>query len=237
MNNFGEQIMIEERVHFSADTLRLEGVLTYHEDSAASAGILLCAPHPVLGGDMENNVITNIARASACAGFVSLRFNYRGVGNSESHEKDIAQRFHYWEECMKNKDYTDAITDSQAALDFLISQIAPNARICIAGYSFGAIVGMRIGVESNGAAAFASISTPFGVYPLDFLANCRKPKLFIYSQNDFATTVEDTLQAFSEAPTPKILELIEDSDHFYRGKEERISRDVCAFFVNQIKSN
>ncbi len=164
--------MIEESVYLYADTLKLEGILTYDEDALPSSAILLCAPHPNLGGDMDNNVITSIARVSADMGFLSLRFNYRGVGNSESHEKDIVQKFHYWEESLHGRNLMDAVTDTQAALDFLLSQIAVHDRIFVAGYSFGALVGMKMGTESSRVLAFASISTPFGRYNLDFLSHC-----------------------------------------------------------------
>ena len=53
--------MIEELVHFYADRLKLEGVRTYNEDTPPSPAILLCALHPNLGGDMDNNVITSLA--------------------------------------------------------------------------------------------------------------------------------------------------------------------------------
>lgn len=224
--------MIEECVRFHADKLKLEGVLTYNEDSASAPSILLCAPHPNLGGDMDNNVITSIARISADRGFASLRFNYRGVGKSESHEKSIAQKFHYWEESLNSGNYDDAFIDTHAALRFLVSQVGVTNRIFIAGYSFGTIVGMRVGAESNNIMAFASISTPFGRYDLDFLQRCNKAKLFIYSQNDFATTVKDTLNGFSMISPPKIIELIEDSDHFYREQEDAVSKKVCDFFSN-----
>ncbi|MDN3510455.1 MAG: hypothetical protein NG784_04015 [Candidatus Jettenia sp.] len=222
--------MIEESVYLYADTLKLEGILTYNEDALPSSAILLCAPHPNLGGDMDNNVITSIARVSADMGFLSLRFNYRGVGNSESHEKDIVQRFHYWEESLHGRNLMDAVTDTQAALDFLLSQIAVHDRIFVAGYSFGALVGMKIGTESSRVLAFAFISTPFGRYNLDFLSHCNKEKLFIYSQNDFATTVEETVNGFIKISPPKILELIENSDHFYRNQEDKVSQKVCSFF-------
>ncbi|GAB63690.1 MAG: hypothetical protein DWB56_09445 [Candidatus Jettenia sp.] len=222
--------MIEESVYLYADTLKLEGILTYDEDALPSSAILLCAPHPNLGGDMDNNVITSIARVSADMGFLSLRFNYRGVGNSESHEKDIVQKFHYWEESLHGRNLMDAVTDTQAALDFLLSQIAVHDRIFVAGYSFGALVGMKMGTESSRVLAFASISTPFGRYNLDFLSHCNKEKLFIYSQNDFATTAEETVNGFTKISSPKILELIENSDHFYRNQEDKVSQKVCSFF-------
>lgn len=223
--------MIEEQVHFYTDNLKLEGVLTYHEDTTPSSAILLCSPHPNLGGDMDNNVITNIARTSAGMGFVSLRFNYRGVGNSESYQKDTAQNFLYWESTMIGENYGDAVIDTETALHFLISQAGRQSNIFIAGYSFGAIVGMRVGVKNNSVKAFAAISTPFGKYNLDFLDHYNKPKLFIYTKNDFATTEEDTLMGFSKIPLPKILELIPESDHFYRQKEDVVSRKVGNFFL------
>lgn len=226
--------MIEECVHFHSDKLRLEGILTYNEDMQSSPAILLCAPHPNLGGDMDNNVITSIARVSASMGFVSLRFNYRGVGNSECHIKGVAQRFQYWDTSLNGGDYTDAVADTHAALHFLVSQIGVTQEIFLAGYSFGAVAGMRVGAESKHVKAFASLSTPFGRYTLDFLQECKKSKLFIYSQNDFAATAEDTLRGFEGLSSPKILELIEDSDHFYRGQEDGLSQKVCAFFKLQI---
>ncbi|MDN3514701.1 MAG: hypothetical protein NG747_09905 [Candidatus Brocadia sp.] len=181
---------------------------------------------------MNNNVITSIARISFDKGFSSLRFNYRGVGKSECHVKDIARRFQYWDISLNGGDYTDAVTDTHAALNFLISQIGKEQGIFIAGYSFGAVVGMRAGVESKDVKAFASISTPFYRYNFDFLQACKKGKLFIYSQNDFAATVEDTIKSFEDLSSPKILELIEESDHFYRGQEDHVSQKVCVFFSN-----
>lgn len=222
--------MIEECVHFFSGKLKLEGILTYNEDMQSSPAILLCAPHPNLGGDMDNNVIAAIARVSADMGFASLRFNYRGVGNSECHVTDIARRFRYWDISLNGGDYTDAVADTHAALNFLVSQIGIKHGIFIAGYSFGAIAGMRAGAESKNVRAFAAISTPFGRYNLDFLQECKKGKLFIYSRNDFAATVEDTIRGFEGLPPPKILELAEDSDHFYRGQEYRVSQKVCVFF-------
>ncbi len=221
--------MIEEHIHFSSDGLKLEGILTYHEDSLSSSAILLCAPHPNLGGNMDNNIIVNLARISTHRGFTSLRFNYRGVENSESHETDIAQKYQYWEESLHRRDYTDAVIDAQAALNFLTSQVNRD-KIFIAGYSFGAVVGMKVSKENNHVGAFASISTPFGQYNLDFLQRCKKAKLFLYSENDFAATTEETLKSFSKVSPPKILELVQNTDHFYRRHEEHVAQKVCNFF-------
>ena len=132
--------MIEECVHFYADNLRLEGVLTYNEDATSSPAILLCAPHPNLGGDMDNNVITSLARVSADMGFASIRFNYRGVGKSESPVKDIAQNFQYREESLNGGNYADAVTDTHAALKYLVSQVGMNNEFFIASEVFDSLL-------------------------------------------------------------------------------------------------
>ena len=220
----------EEHVRFPSDNLSLEGILAYDENTMPSRAILLCPPHPTLGGDMENNIITSLAHVSANDGFLSLRFNYRGVGNSECGVKDIAEIFHYWEKTLSSENYADAVADVHSALNFLVKQSGRGAKIFIAGYSFGCIVGMRVATASDAVSAFASISMPFGKYNLSFLRECKKPKLFIYNQNDFATTVEDTLQGLEKIPLPITSELIENSDHFYRGKEDIVSSKVCHFF-------
>src|SRR3990172_6058027 len=98
---------------------------------------------------MDNNIITSLAGVSADMGFVSLRFNYRGVGNSESHEKDIAQRFQYWDVSLNGGDYADAVVDTQTALNFFISEFGISQGIFIAGYSFGALVGMRTAIKCD----------------------------------------------------------------------------------------
>lgn len=227
--------MIEEYVHFYSNNLKLEGILTYDEDSQLPPAILICAPHPNLGGDMDNNITTSIARISADGGFASLRFNYRGVGNSAWHTEDIAQRFQYWDQSLNGGDYTDAVVDTHAALAFLTSHLGITQDIFIAGYSFGAFTGMRAGAESKYVKAFAGISIPFGRYPLDFFHACTINKLCIYSQYDFSTAVKDTLKGFESLSPPKTLELIEKSDHFYRGQEDLVSQKVCTFFRNQMK--
>ena len=82
--------MIEEHVNFNSDGMKLEGILSYDENAVNPPSMLLCPPHPHLGGDMENNVITALGNVLAEKGFATLRFNYRGVGNSESRLGNIA---------------------------------------------------------------------------------------------------------------------------------------------------
>jgi len=221
--------MIEEHVNFNSDGMKLEGILSYDENAVNPPLMLLCAPHPHLGGDMENNVITALGNVLAEKGFAALRFNYRGVGNSESKLGNIAEEYKYWEDVLNNDNYTDALADATSALDYLESTVGTN-EIYVAGYSFGAVVAMRLSVKNANIRAFASISMPFGRFDTSFLSDCKKPKLFICADNDFAASIEEVEKGMLSISEPKILDVIESCDHFYIDREPEIANKVLEFF-------
>lgn len=223
--------MIEEAIQFCSEDLQLEGVLTYKEDLAEGHKVLLCPPHPNLGGNMDNNVILALARTLAENGFITLRFNYRGVGGSQSHYKDFAENYKFWETTFGDGSLEDPINDTKAALRFLKSTATENSsRIFIVGYSFGAVMGMKVGVNETSIKAVAGIATPFGGYNFDFLTSSKIPKLFICSDNDFATTIEETKTSVARLSKPKELIIKAHTSHFYIGSEKELCQDVLCFF-------
>lgn len=88
---------------------------------------LLCHPHPLHGGTMHNKVVTTMARACLGANLISVRFNYRGVGNSAG-EYDHARG-----ECL----------DALAVANWLRESL-PGVRFLIGGFSFGAYIAYQI---------------------------------------------------------------------------------------------
>ena len=62
------------------DGPRLEARLARPE--APKAGLVICHPHPLYGGDMDNPVVVKVAELAQGAGMATLRFNFRGVGAS-----------------------------------------------------------------------------------------------------------------------------------------------------------
>jgi len=73
--------MKEEKVFIPSAGIQLEGLLSIQEASSFRGGVILCHPHPH-GGDMGHPVITTAAEAASQEGFSTLRFNFRGVGES-----------------------------------------------------------------------------------------------------------------------------------------------------------
>ena len=220
--------MIEEQISFNSDGLKLEGVLSYDEDILNPHAVLLCPPHPHLGGDMENNVIAALGSVMAENDFATLRFNYRGVGNSESKLGNIAEVYEYWETIINNDDCSDAIVDAVSAASYLESTV-DTKKIFIVGYSFGAIVAMMLSVENADVRAFTAISTPFGRFDTAFLNDCKKPKLFICADNDFASSLEEVERGMLNISEPKILDIMYECDHFYIDKELEIAKKVLEF--------
>jgi alpha/beta superfamily hydrolase len=110
---------METAISLCIQGLVLEG--RWAQQSGTHAAIVT-HPHPLYGGDMDNSVVKSVAAAYAGLGWSTLRFNFRGTGNSSGAFDD------------GNGEQRDV----QAAIDFLTAR--DYQRIDLAGYSFGAWV-------------------------------------------------------------------------------------------------
>ncbi len=85
--------MSQTRVRFSTSGVVLEGILEKPKGEAPFPAVAVCHPHPLYGGDMYNNVVSVICQALARESIATLRFNFRGVGQSEgNHEEGIGEQ-------------------------------------------------------------------------------------------------------------------------------------------------
>src|SRR5205085_3544475 len=116
------------------------------------AAALVLHPHPLHGGTMHNKVVFRAARALNEAGAVTLRLNFRGVGASTgTHDYARGEQ-----------------EDARAGLDYLVATY-PQLPIIIAGFSFGARVGLEVGVSDRRVAALIGIGMPVNMYDFTFL--------------------------------------------------------------------
>jgi alpha/beta superfamily hydrolase len=81
---------------------------------------VICHPHPLFGGTMDNKVVQTLARAFVLCGWTALRFNFRGVGSSEG-------------------TYDEGHGEAQDLLALVEAQ-APTGSLALAGFSFGSFV-------------------------------------------------------------------------------------------------
>lgn len=227
MASTNQQEIVEERVTFPSGGLTLSGILAYPESGEPRRAVLLCSPHPHFAGDMNNNVVRALARHLAREA-VTLRFDYRGVGESEIKLPPGTSVFDYWHDIEETKDYRDALGDVRAAAAEL-GRVAPELPLTVIGYSFGAVTALKHGCADESVGLMVGISPPLTRVGLDFLAGCPKPCLVLCGKNDFLYSPEE-VSKLERAVAPRMaIELLEGQDHFFRGEEARLCERVAEF--------
>jgi alpha/beta superfamily hydrolase len=176
----------------------LEGALSL--PGGAPAGVVVCHPHPLYGGDMDNPVVTAAVDACAAQGLATLRFNFRGVGASKGS----------WDEGRGEQD------DVRAALALLRQRLQPNARLALAGYSFGASMSSRVAVGGPPPAGLALIAPPLGApgWQPPSKLQVDGPVLLIAGRNDHICPPQ-ALTAFGQTLPGATVTILEGTDHFF----------------------
>ena len=161
-------------VIFTGAAGRIEGRYHPARQKNAPIGIVLL-PHPQFGGTMNHQIIYQIYYAFAHRNFSVLRFNFRGVGRSQgSFDHGLGE-----------------LSDAASALDWAQS-INPEARSCwIAGFSFGAWIGMQLLMRRPEIEGFISIAPPANLYDFSFLAPCPSSGMIVHGDKDAVVPYKD----------------------------------------------
>jgi alpha/beta superfamily hydrolase len=195
----------------------LEALFEWQSQQDASAAALVCHPHPLYGGTMHNKVVYRAAKAAIEAGLPTLRFNFRGVGKSMgTYDDGLGER-----------------EDVRAALDYLEARF-PGLPICLLGFSFGAWVGLQVGASDLRVQVLVGLGTPVGTSDMAFLRSITKPKLFVQGTRDEFGPRPELEAFFNSLAEPKRLVWVEDADHFFTGKLERMQAAVRAFLQKEV---
>ena len=212
--------MPETEVRFPCGELSLEGVLSVPEGTGPFPAVIVCHPHPLYGGSMDNNVVDSLCESLARASFISFKFNFRGVGESQGiFSQGIGEQ-----------------EDVRAAISFLIGVVeADSERVGLAGYSAGAGFAFPVGVEDTRIKALAAVSPPLSMFDFESLMDCSKPKLLISGNRDNFTYSNQFLGFCQDLPEPKECDIIEGADHFWWGYESTLASKVTAFFSRALQ--
>jgi alpha/beta superfamily hydrolase len=166
--------MTERAFTIDSGGLKLDGAL--HEGGHELAAVVL-HPHPQYGGDMDNHVVRGVCATLADLGATTLRFNFRGAGRSEgTHDEGRGE------------------ADDARAACAALRELRPNARLLLAGYSFGAMIAAAI-VADVRPDAVALISPPLRMSSQP-LRDAAVPALLITGERDQIAPAE-TLRALA----------------------------------------
>jgi alpha/beta superfamily hydrolase len=227
-----EHAIVEESVRIPCGSLALEGILAYPAAAEPHTAFLLLAPHPHMGGRMDNNVIRHLARRGAETGCVTLRFNYRGVGASPIDLPRGASVHDHFAALERERRYEELLPDCAAAWRALAAAAPGAERRAIVGYSLGAILAGRLAREVD-ATHVVAISPPVARVSLDWHRGHALPRLFVGGDRDFAFDRDRFEAEYAQLPEPKRFVGLAGSDHFYRKEEERVFGAVAEFLSLQ----
>src|SRR2546426_886126 len=172
-----------------------------------SGGIVICHPHPLYGGDMDNPVVVRVVEVCAEFGFATLRFNFRGVGRSTG----------------IHGGGRDEQRDIEAAVTHLREATGAGVPLALAGYSFGATVAAQVVARQEADAVvtgLALIAPPVAVMgnaPFLALAAIDVPLLIVAGSRD-EYCPRDALEALRGRLPHAAVTVIDGANHFFFGK-------------------
>lgn len=204
--------MPEMPVEISCGELSLEAMFSEGSRPGGN-GALLCHPHPLYGGSMDNNVVIALRDVMAKWGWGTLRFNFRGVGRSQG------------EYCEGDGEADDLL----AAAGFLRDR--GMERIHVGAYSFGAWVALKTLARGFCPASMVLVSPPMDFLDFRGLQPPESPCLITLGDRDsFASAETVRTWAGSQGCTSN-LEFAElpQCDHFYWNREGQLATKVASF--------
>jgi alpha/beta superfamily hydrolase len=160
---------------------------------------------------MQNKVAHTLARSFAGLGFAALRFNFRGVGESDG----------------QFDDGRGEVDDALAAVSWMRAK-TPAVPIWLAGFSFGAAMAVRAAIvaKPDGLVSIAPAVARFAGN-LDSQPEC--PWLILQGDEDELVDVEETIAWFNELEPGPELEIFAGTEHFFHGKLGELRTAVETF--------
>jgi len=188
---------------------RLEG--RYQPGKTANAPLaLILHPHPQGGGTMNHKVVYQLYHIFVRRGFAVLRFNFRGVGRSEG--------------AFDNG--TGELSDAAAALDWMQTYNSNASSCWVAGFSFGAWIGMQLLMRRPEIRGFLSVAPPANMYDFSFLAPCPSSGLVVQGTADDIVTPVSVEKLVAKLKTQKSItithDVIDGADHFFEAHLDKL---------------
>ena len=192
---------------------QLEAILKAPRSVVRGVSLVL-HPHPLFGGTMHNKVVFRAAAALNDAGLAVLRINFRGVGQSTGeHDEGRGER-----------------DDARAGLEHLAANY-PGLEITLCGFSFGARVGLEVGIDDERVTRLISIGTPVDKYDFTFMDRCRKPILFVQGDRDEFGSVQSLRELVAKMKAPTELKIIKGAGHFFDDQLDELKKVITAWIL------
>lgn len=214
----------EEHVSIPADGVSLDGRLAYPEEDRPSCAVLLIGAHPLLGGNMSNNVVTALRAQLAAHGAAALSFEY-GAPSGASPESWASMLSLFWH--THHVDQEPRWRDHAHWAAQFLQQVTP-APLVLVGYSFGCWVVASLAPAFHPAALVFISPNPVD-HDLSSVAAVTVPMLVVTSDDDFSCTPGQLRQWLETLSGGHALHSFTGAEHFFRGREHELGDRVAEF--------
>jgi uncharacterized protein len=199
--------MKEVPISFSSGELTLDGMLA-RSNSTVERGAVVCHPHPLYGGSMFNNVVEAALEAMWQMGWATLRFNFRGVGQSQG----------------EHGGGRGEADDAVAAVRFLAAELAlPPRSIALAGYSFGAMAALNAAPSIPDLGTLILIALPLQMARAEALRQLNMPIILAAGDRDNYCPPADLQALHEDLGSRAQLRIIKGADHFFGDHEAELA--------------
>jgi len=174
----------------------MEAALRVAAEPRATA--VVAHPHPLHGGTLHNPVVFHVERQLHELGMTTLRFNFRGVGDSQgTHDEGRGE-----------------VEDLSAAASW-IRGLCPERPLILAGYSFGAWCAVRLAEREHSVRAVVAIGLPTRTYPFEEIARLGKPLAVVQASHDEFGSPDEVRAVLDRARPRGRLYVVDDTSHVF----------------------
>tara|TARA_Y100001947_G_scaffold149631_1_gene147890 strand:- start:63 stop:695 length:633 start_codon:yes stop_codon:yes gene_type:complete len=206
-------------IYIKSGDIELESRLDVPLGESRPPCVLFCHPDPRHGGAMDNLILEKVNENLLKNGIATLRFNFRGVGNSTG------------EFTGGKSEGTDIIS----IVEFLSTHtLIDGSRIGIFGYSFGAWMALEATLATSKIKSVVSVACPQRWYSTFGTVEMVQPKLLISGDRDHDFPHGQFKFLSGRFTEPRQVETITGADHFFHGYEDILGELTVKFFLGTI---
>lgn len=211
-------------VVFNSGGGRIEGKY-YQCDNQRAPAVLILHPHPLYGGSMRNKVVYRMFDACIKANCSALRFNFRGVGQSQGvFDHGVGE-----------------LIDAATALDWLQNNVPEASSYWIMGFSFGAWIAMQLLMRRPDTSGFVIAAPPANLYDFSFISPCPTSGLIIQGSKDNVVPEDAVFKLWERLSKQRGVEIdyqiIEDADHMFAGHLDDVTTAISGYLGKILQSN
>jgi len=194
----------------------IEAMLETPQEFDGKRVALLCHPHPLYEGTMDNKVVHTLARAFHDTGFATLRFNFRGVGNSEGEHDEGAGE-----------------TEDTVLLAAWLGKQFPDARLSLAGFSFGGMIAAKAasGLKPE---TLVTVAPAVGFIKSGDAAGPGAPWLLVQGGQDEVIDPQVVTDWAGTLAAPPEIIMIAGTGHFFHGQLVTLRQHVVDWLSRQM---